>query len=228
MKHLTSLASSSLLSALLLAAAFAVVAAPGDVDEEETSTESVNAFWNDYEVDFTFSGFKTFYSCTGLRDKVKYVLEQLGAREDLKVRAMGCEPGGGPSRFPRVKVNVALPMAATAENLAELEKEADKRELVARVRGERYVDPSEEAAQFPATLETVRLSSRDSRRIEEGDCELMEQIARRLLPELGFAVTDSNLGCIPGQKRLAEVMVEVQALKKVPSPDQEVEQDPVR
>ena len=196
-----------------------VVAVTSPVLAEEEAAEPINAFWNEYELDFTYSGFRTFYSCTGLRDKVKYVLEQLGAREDLKVRAMGCEPGGGVSRFPRAKITVALPMAATAENLAELAKDADKRELVARVRGERYVDPSEEAAQFPAMLETVRLSSRDSRRIAEGDCELMEEISDRLLPKLGFEVTDSNLGCVPGQVRLAEVMIEVKALKKVPTPD---------
>jgi len=219
MNHSTDNALKALLTVLLLTAPIAPALPAEEVPAAEPA-EPVNAFWNDYELDFTFSGFKTFYSCTGLRDKVKYVLKELGAREDLKVRAMGCEPGGGPSRFPRVKVNVALPMAATAENLAELEKDADKRELVARVRGERYVDPSEEAAQFPATLETVRLSSRDSRRLEEGDCELMEQISRRLLPELGFAVTDSNLGCVPGQVRLAEVMIEVQALKKVTPPDE--------
>jgi len=192
---------------------------PAQADEPVPS-DAIKAFWNEYEVDFTFQGLSTFYSCTGLRDNVKHILRQLGAREDLKVWARGCDPGGGPAVFPRVRIQAALPMAATPENLAELEKDADKRELVARVRGERYVDPSEEAAQFPATVETVRISSRESRQIEPGDCELLEQVRDRLLPKLGLTVTGEQLRCVPGQVRIGEVMLEVQTLKKVPTPDE--------
>jgi hypothetical protein len=47
----------------------------------------------------------------------------------------------------------------------------------------------------------------------------MERIERNLLPKLGFVVTDDQLNCVPGQARLAEVALEVAALRKVPSPD---------
>lgn len=205
---------------LLVLLSCTVLAAPAlAVDEAEQEPPTVEAFWNDYELDFSFMGISTFYSCEGLRDKVKFILSELGARDDLRVTARGCEIGGGVARFPRARIKVALPMAATTENIAELEKDADKRELVARVRGERYVDPGEAAARFPATLETVRISSRDMRRIENGDCELLEQVERSLLPKLNLTPVDSNLSCVPGQARIGEIWLDVRMLKKMPTPD---------
>jgi hypothetical protein len=75
------------------------------------------AAWKDQDMVLDYMGFTTHYSCDGLRDRVRAVLLQLGARPDLNVTSSGClRPGGGPERFPRVEAHFATlqPSAAPA------------------------------------------------------------------------------------------------------------------
>jgi hypothetical protein len=204
----------TLLAALIVGGA-QLQARAEDAGEESPSVE---AFWNAYEFDFAYQGFTTHYSCDGLRDKVRYMLEQIGAREGFKVRARGCGMNGGPTRFPRVRITAALPMAATTANLAELEKDADRRELIARVRGE-SADLAEVGSRFAARVEVVHLASKGSRRLDAGDCELLEQVRDHLLPKLGLEVKGDDLNCIPHQMRIGEVSLDVRTLKAIPPPD---------
>jgi len=71
--------------------------------------------WKDQEMVLDYMGFTTHYSCDGLRDKVRAVLLQLGARPDLSVTSSGCtRPSGGPERFPRVEAHFATLQPAAA------------------------------------------------------------------------------------------------------------------
>src|SRR3984893_18631954 len=51
----------------------------------------VAAVWREQHLDFFYMGRTSRYSCDGLRDKVRAMLLDLGARRDLKVMAVGCD-----------------------------------------------------------------------------------------------------------------------------------------
>ena len=66
------------------------------------------AAWKDHDLVLDYFGFTTRYSCDGLRDRVRTVLLQLGARPDLSISTSGClHPGGGVELFPSVHVHFA-------------------------------------------------------------------------------------------------------------------------
>src|ERR1700687_3092690 len=50
----------------------------------------VAAVWREQHLDFFYMGRTSRYSCDGLRDKVRAMLLDLGARRDLKIAAIGC------------------------------------------------------------------------------------------------------------------------------------------
>ncbi len=76
-------------------------------------------------------------------------------------------------------------------------------------------------APFPATWRTVEIQSRRNRRIEDGDCELIEQLTRRVLVPMGIRVAeDSQISCAPYQVRLGAVDLRLHALQKLPEPDE--------
>src|SRR5690348_5714821 len=60
------------------------------------SGATVSAHWVQKNLNFRYMGFTTHYSCEGLRDNVRQVLLDLGARRsDLHLRSVGCTRGVG-------------------------------------------------------------------------------------------------------------------------------------
>jgi len=51
---------------------------------------AVDAVWMEREILVTYMAFTSFYSCRGLRDKVAWVLEELGARPGFTVTTRAC------------------------------------------------------------------------------------------------------------------------------------------
>lgn len=96
---------------LMAAAATAAPAAPSAAG----SSVAEGAAWAEQDLVLDYMGFTTHYSCDGLRDRVRAVLLQLGARDDLTVTSTGCvRPGGGPERFPGVHAHFASLQPAPA------------------------------------------------------------------------------------------------------------------
>jgi hypothetical protein len=180
---------------------------------------TVEALWVEHDLRFTYFGLTTYYSCSGLREKVRYLMQQLGARkDDLRVRVSCLEPDGVEA-IPSVRITAALPAAATPETLARLEREAPQRELKARA-GARGQGTDAALARFPARLETVEFTStRAGSRIGDGDCELIEHFVRYVFPPLGLRLAEgSRLSCVPRQVSIGAVRVKVEALRAVPEP----------
>lgn len=171
----------------------------------------VPAIWKQQEINFYFHSFTTFYSCRSLADRVEELLLALGASPQTKVRSSGCI-GNEIARTPYLRINVASPVEATPAALAEAEKTRSTRELAARVRGERAADPSD---RFPAYWKHVSLS-RGEFNLEPGDCELIEQLKRKVLPKLAVRVVKDDMQCSPHQLTLGQPRLEVQALTEVP------------
>ena len=83
--------------AVALATGSGVVRAQPDTPAADAAAAApaVRAVWVERKQLFTYFGENTYYSCDGLRDKVRYILKQVGARDDLVVSASCILSGGG-------------------------------------------------------------------------------------------------------------------------------------
>ena len=213
-------------SQLLYVATGALIAtlaalATAHADEQAVAAAApVDAVWVPHEACFTYFGYTTYYSCDGLREKVRYILKQVGAREsDLKV-SVGCVQPSGIERMPNVRIKATMPSEATPETLAKLAEGASHRALVSRVKGDGQAEGDDVAARFPATWRLVEFNGRRGTRIEDGDCELLDALSRHVFPKLGVRIApNSTLTCVPHQVQIGDVRVKLEALAPVPAPD---------
>jgi hypothetical protein len=135
------------------------------------------AVWTPKEVTFVFMGFTTHYSCDGLRDKIRHVLAELGARSDFKVDYYGCSsPYGTPDPFPGVRIRMQVLQPAA---------------------------PDDKSAE-PVSAHWQRTSLRlDKDPVwEASDCELLEQIRQKILPLFAARNVDFASNCVPHQAYL--------------------------
>jgi hypothetical protein len=177
----------------------------------EAAAPVVHAVWKPQTFDFHYQSFTTFYSCSSLSEKVRRILVELGGDEQTKVRVSGCESGSSIARMPLVRITMTSPVEATPEVLAELQKSRPVRELAARVRNDRSSKDVDLDAQFPALWKRVSLS-RGALGLSPGDCELIEQIERKVLPKLAVRVVSSDMRCTPNQMSMGQPRLEVEAL----------------
>ncbi|MGC3982527.1 MAG: hypothetical protein QM808_14855 [Steroidobacteraceae bacterium] len=146
----------------------------------------VQARWQAYELNFSYMGFTTYYSCDGLRQRMEELLKQLGARADVSVSVLGCA-GEDISRMLMTRIKVALPVAGDASGES-----------------------------FNAAPATVTLKSMRPGDIGSGECELLEQVRDRVLPALQLKAQGDNLVCVPGHASAGQRTLRVQALVAVP------------
>jgi hypothetical protein len=192
-------------------------------EEEAAEPVPVQAIWKDQEFSFYFQSQTTFYSCTSLESKLERILRLLGATTvRVRVRSVDCQSPGRVVRMPRVIVRVHAPVEATPEAYAERDKNKSTRELAARVRGEKQ-DP-EALAAFPAQWKHVSLS-RGKANLEPGDCELIDELRRKVLPKLSVRLVKDNTHCTPHQLTLGQPQLEVEALVALPKPDEKKEEE---
>lgn len=188
----------------------------------EEPVSAVRAIWKEQEIDFHFQSFTTFYSCSSLEDKIERILRELGARATVRVRDIACP--FSVARMPRVRIHLRSPVEATPDALAEYEKGRSRRELVARVRGER-AEESADMAQFPAVWKVVTLS-RGSLELDAGDCELVRELRRKVFPKLAVRAVQDDTRCSPGQPLLGGVRVQMETLVELPAPDAQGVENP--
>ena len=142
--------------------------------------EEVSAVWIPKQVQFFYQGFTTHYSCDGLRDKVRDMLEKLGA-QDLKVREIGCVRLTGPTVFPGVKVDMRVLVPASS---AEASKAKSK------------------SAPVQARWKNVVLMPSNADFQEQGNCELIEQFKETFLPLFSARNVKYRSTCVPHQLTL--------------------------
>jgi hypothetical protein len=164
--------------------------------EEVPATQAV---WTAKPVRFTYMGFTAKYSCDGLRDRVRKLLLDLGARSDLKLNSTGCSSGyGRPSPFPGVSGTVNV-----------LELLGDNA-------------PTPEQPVISTHWKSVTISPQGEALAAAGECELIEQLKTRLLPLFTARNVEYSSTCIPnqltpGSTRLrAEVLIADPAAAKAP------------
>jgi hypothetical protein len=132
-----------------------------------------SAVWTQKEFRFTYQGFTTKYSCDGLRDKMRTILLQLGARkQDLKVNESGCVGNSGvPDPFPGVSVKMSVLVPAD----------------------------SSAAGAVPSHWKAADLKLDSSSLAEAGECELVEQVKQKVLPFFTTRNVDLKNDCVPHQ-----------------------------
>jgi len=209
----------------LLAAIVCVACWAGTRAANAVEPDAVKAIMKQQEISFYYQSFTSFYSCEGISSKVKRLLLALGAAKDIDVQARGCESSNSPSRTPLVVIQLTSPVEATPAALAELEKTRAQRELTARVRGDRGVALDAEA-QFDTRYKPVSLS-RGQLGLDPGDCELVDELRKKVLPKLGVRIIKDGVYCSPNQINRAQPRLEVEALMPPPPPDTSTGSSPV-
>jgi len=145
--------------------------------------EAAPGIWQDHQIELTYMGFTSHYSCDGLQSKLEVLLRQLGAREDAKVTAYGCDRGfGTPSRFPRATMKFATLQPADAGSDAAAAAPA-----------------ATPAAPVAGVWRAVQLSPHRPYTLDDGDCELMEQFRDKVLPLFATRDQQLKLTCVPHQ-----------------------------
>jgi hypothetical protein len=164
------------------------------------SGSRVPAVWKEQRLDFSYMGRTARYSCEGLRDKMRSLLLDLGARRDLKVAVLGCNESA-PLRAgylgPRLSIvfsSPALPDAA--------------------IQPLRTNDLSAVSARY----ESFTLTSDAFRNYGVGDCELVEEFARQILPKLATRDVKQDITCVPYQASGSRFFVRGEILRAATSP----------
>ena len=158
----------------------------------------VAAVWRERHLDFVYLGRTARYSCDGLRDKVRALLVELGARRDLKILTTGCDDFGG------LRVARGMPGLTITFSSPALPDPAAK-PLHAG-------DLSVTDARFVPFL----ITSDAFRNLGIGDCELVEAFTRQILPKLAARVQKRDITCVPYQLSGSRFLVQGQILKALP------------
>jgi hypothetical protein len=181
MKRSTSIVRSlaTIVALTALGPACAAATAPADA-------ATVRAAWVRQDLEFTYMPITAIYTCYGFRDKMRWILEQLGAR-NLKVTPSGCTKIPKPEPFPGVKIvgDFAAPAAADARDT--------------------FAARSKEVEFRPNRIEGV----------QDTDCELMLQLRDKLFPKLGVKVVRDEMTCVPQRVTPEGLMITVEVLEPV-------------
>jgi len=139
------------------------------------------AVWRPQHMHFVYMGRTSLYSCDGLRDKVRSMLLNLGARRDLRIQAIGCEDFGGAVRIsgmtPSLNIDVSMP--ALADSVP------------------KTTHPGE--TPVAANFQAFTITSDVFRNLGVGDCELVEDFVHQILPKLTVRNLKQEVTCIPHQ-----------------------------
>jgi len=149
---------------------------------------SVPAVWAPKELRFVYMGFTSRYSCDGLRDTMRRVLLQLGARKDMQLTETPCTDFSRPTRLPGVymKINVLQP-----------------------------ADAKSDAPTVPAHWQSVdvsRISGTGDPLQDAGQCELVEQIKQSVLPLFNPRKVQYNSTCVPHQLTVGGTTLKAEVL----------------
>lgn len=142
--------------------------------------DGVAAVWVPKHVQFIYQGFTTRYSCDGLRDEIRTMLEKLGAH-DLKVQEYGCVRLTGPSPFPGVNVHMRVLVPASSAAASQ---------------------SGNAGSTVQAHWKNVVLMPANADIQDQGKCELIEQFKETFLPLFSARNVKYRSTCVPYQLTL--------------------------
>jgi len=159
----------------------------------------IPAVWKEQHLSFFYMGRTSRYSCDGLRDKVRAMLLDLGARRDLQITALGCE-----DTAERVRLESLGPSLTMVFSSPALPDAAAKPQ-----------HPGDLAA-VDARFEAFTITSDAFRNMGIADCELVEEFARQILPKLVTRDLKQDITCVPFQQSGGRFLVRGKILRTLP------------
>jgi hypothetical protein len=160
------------------------------------------AVWREQHLDFLYMGRTSRYSCDGLREKVRAMLLDLGARRDLKIAAIGCEDSGRVrANSPAPRLNITFSAPALPDPSVKPLHEGD-------------------LAATDARFESFTIASDAFRNLGFGDCELVEEFSHQILPKLVTRALKRDIACVPYQAGGGRFLVRGEILKTLPRAEQ--------
>jgi hypothetical protein len=171
-------------------------ACPFAVAETETAAQAP-ATWQNHEIDFTFMGFTSRYSCDGLADKMRLLLVTAGARPDAAATPGNCTRFDRPDPFARVHLRFATLAPVSGSNAADSRVAAD--EAVA------------------GTWRKVRLAEHRPYDLGAGDCELVEQFKKSVLANFTTRNVSSGPSCLPHETTVGQPNLSFEVLAPPPA-----------
>lgn len=166
-----------------IASAIALTARAADVEQPH----DIEAVWKAESIVFDYRSEGRLYSCDILEYKIRVILRRLGARDTLALRRAGCRDLAGRVRFEML---MEFPVAATAANIREITSYDSNDELIARLRGVQLASPIDVEI-FPAAWQSISLRTLD---LDAGDCALVQQLRRQIMPKMSVQVTKDIKG----------------------------------
>jgi hypothetical protein len=166
---------------------------------DEGAGNSVPAVWKEQRLDFSYMGRTARYSCEGLRDKMRSLLLDLGARRDLKVSVLACNesaPLRGGYLGPRLSIVFSSPVLP--DSAAQLH--------------------AGDLSAVEARYESFTLTSDAFRNYGVGDCELVEEFARQILPKFATKDVKQDITCVPYQESGSRFFVRGEILRASANP----------
>lgn len=149
--------------------------------------DDIEAVWKAQSIVFDYRSEGRLYRCDILEYKIRVILGRLGARDTLALRRSGCRDLAGRARF---EVLMEFPVTATAANIREITSYDGEDELIARLRGVQLASPTD-LERFPAAWQSVSLRTLD---LDAGDCALVQQLRRQIMPMMSVQVTKDIKG----------------------------------
>jgi hypothetical protein len=174
--------------------------------------ETIPSTWKVQEIKYSYVAFTTAYDCDSAAQKIKSILTELGAHPNTKVTTSGCN-FNRPSRNFFVTIAAATPVPASEATPTSADQ--SKQALLKRL----GVKTDLSTEQFPAEWKTVDLAKNRRLDLRPGDCELMEGLRDRVLPQLGMKVSGRNLSCTPNTVGIATPSLTVSSLVATKSAD---------
>jgi hypothetical protein len=148
------------------------------------------AAWKEQHLRFIYIGRTSLYSCDGLRDKVRAMLLDLGARRDLSITALGCEAAAAQVR--RGSVGPSLTIVFSSLQAGDL-------------------------GAVDARYETFTITSDAFHNMEIADCELVEEFAHQVLPKLATRNLKQDISCVPFQQSGGRFLIRGEVLRALPA-----------
>jgi hypothetical protein len=194
-----------------LAVAYAYAAMPAFAalpEQAATPGNPMPAVWKEQHLDFFYRGRTAQYSCDGLRDKVRALLIDLGARRDVKIVPIGCHGGAAGSTSSLNLPSLNLPSLNLIFSAPALPDAAAKPLHVG------------DLAATDARFEPFTIASDAFRNMGIGDCELVEEFARQVLPKLVARGVRQDIACVLHQQSGSRFLVRGEILKTLPRVEQ--------
>jgi hypothetical protein len=171
--------------------------------------DTIAAIWQIERIEFVYHSSTVRYSCGNLQRRIAAILHAVGAHSSVGVD-LDCR-SGDLVRHASVRLTLAVPVAATEENVRVATDFDTRDELVARLR-HKQLPSANDIARFPASWRTVALARSPPLSLGPGDCDLLRAMRDDVFPRLRVRVVSGGLHCGGGADTRITPRVQVNAL----------------